>query len=358
MWVARRGRRQDDRRPRGAGADRAAVAWLTLDRTEAAPGGSSPTSRPRSRRRAHVAGVATGARRRLPLAEAAGLLAEAIGETPLLLVLDELERLADAPDALAVLGAVVRYAPPTMRIGARESARAGHRRRDRGDARPVAAVGEADLAFTAGEAARALADLGRPEVDPIAAVQATGGWVAGVLFEAWRSEDHVAGLGGEADPLYGYLSSQIVEQLHPDDRSFLIATSLLEEVTPAAAEALGQAAAGDRMVALRAERLPVTWSADGRSMRCHTRFREYLLECLQRRGEPGVRTLRAAHGALLAADGHARGRGGGVPARRRPRRRPRRSGARHRRVIERLDLAVAERWLEALADTAARRRRR
>ena len=33
--------------------------------------------------------------------------------TPLLLVVDELERLADAPDALAVLGAVVRYAPPS-----------------------------------------------------------------------------------------------------------------------------------------------------------------------------------------------------------------------------------------------------
>jgi DNA-binding SARP family transcriptional activator len=329
------------------------MAWLTLDATDAAPGRLVTYLEAALMRHApHVGGVGTGAlARRIPHAEAAGLLSEAVGATPLLLVVDELERLADAPDALAVLGAVVRYAPPTMRVvlvSRREliidtgtTATLGH----------VAAVGEADLAFTAGEAKLALADVGRGEVDPVAAVQATGGWVAGVLFEAWRSEDHIAGLGGEADPLYGYLSSQIVEQLHPDDREFLVATSLLEEVTPAAAEALGQAAAGDRMVALRAEHLPVTWSADGRSMRCHTRFREYLLECLQRRGDQGVRKLRAAHGALLAAEGHhedaveellrAGDRGGA------------RAAAEHAiaGVIERLDLAVAERWLEALADT-------
>ena len=349
------GRRgQDDGGRAGRALHRQAHGLAHAHATDAAPGRLVTYLEAALTRRApHVDGVGTGAlARRIPHAEAAGLLSEAVGGTPLLLVVDELERLADAPDALlAVLGAVVRYAPPTMRmvlvsrrelvIDAGTAATLGR----------VAAVGEADLAFTAGEAAQALAELGRPEVDPIAAVQATGGWVAGVLFEAWRSEDHVAGLGGEADPLYGYLSSQILEQLHPDDRLFLIATSLLEEVTPAAAEALGQAAAGDRMVALRAEHLPVTWSADGRSMRCHTRFREYLLECLQRRGDPGVRTLRAAHGALLAAEGHhedaveeflrAEDLGGARVA----------AEQAIAGVIERLDLAVAERWLEALADT-------
>ena len=154
-----------------------------------------------------VRGVGTGAlARRIAHAEAAGLLAEAVGKSPVLLVIDELERLAEAPEALAALGGLLRYAPPSMRIvliSRRELAV------DMGNAATlgrVAAVGEGDLAFTTEEAARALADVGRGEVDPIAAVEATGGWVAGVLFEAWRSEDHVAGLGGEADPHYGYLT--------------------------------------------------------------------------------------------------------------------------------------------------------
>ena len=46
-----------------------------------------------------------------------------------------------------------------------------------------------------------------------AAVESTAGWVTGVLFEGWRSSDHVAGQGGETDPLYDYLSSQILGQL-------------------------------------------------------------------------------------------------------------------------------------------------
>jgi DNA-binding SARP family transcriptional activator len=327
------------------------VTWLTLDATDAAPGRLVTYLEAALARCApQVDGVGTGAlARRIAHAEAAGLLAEAVATSPVLLVVDELERLAEAPEALAVLGGLIRYAPPSMRvvlISRRELAL------DLGNAPTlgrVAAVGEADLAFTTEEAGQALADVGRGEVDPIAAVAATGGWVAGVLFEAWRSEDHVAGIGGEADPLYGYLSSQILEQLDDADREFLVTTSLLEEVTPSAAEALGHSGAGDRLLALRASHLPVTWSADGHTMRCHTRFREFLLECLQRRGEEHVRALRAAHGELLAGEGHHEDaveellRGGELG---RARAAAERAIA---GVIERLDLAVAERWLHALS---------
>ncbi len=212
------------------------VSWLTLDATDAAPGRLvTYLEAALTRCSPQVRGVGTGAlARRIAHAEAAGLLAEAVGTSPVLLVIDELERLAEAPEALAALGGLLRYAPPSMRIvliSRRELAI------DMGNAATlgrVAAVGEGDLAFTTEEAARALADVGRGEVDPIAAVEATGGWVAGVLFEAWRSEDHVAGLGGEADPLYGYLSSQILELLDDEDREFLVATSLLDEVSPPA----------------------------------------------------------------------------------------------------------------------------
>src|SRR4051794_33549559 len=221
------------------------VAWLTLDATDAAPGRLVTYLEAALARCApQVEGVGTGAlARRIAHAEAAGLLAEAVGTVPVLLVIDELERLAEAPDALAALGGFVRYAPPTMRvvlISRRELAV------DMGNEATlgrVAAVGEGDLAFTTDEAARALADVGRGEVDPIAAVEATGGWVAGVLFEAWRSEDHVPRLGGEGDPPLAYLSSHIPPLPDAPHRELLVAPSLLEEVSPASAEALGQHAA-------------------------------------------------------------------------------------------------------------------
>ena len=43
--------------------------------------------------------------------------------------------------------------------------------------------------------------------------------MTGVLFEAWRASDHVIGLGGEADPLHGYLATEILDQLAPADAS-------------------------------------------------------------------------------------------------------------------------------------------
>jgi ATP/maltotriose-dependent transcriptional regulator MalT len=67
----------------------------------------------------------------------------------------------------------------------------------------------------------------------------TGGWVTGVLFEAWRSEEHTAVVGGGADPLHGYISSRILEELPRTDREFLVTTSVLDEVTAERARALG-----------------------------------------------------------------------------------------------------------------------
>src|SRR6185437_14418927 len=94
------------------------VAWLTLDDTDAAAGrlvtyleAALAAAVPATR---GVASAALAAR--LPHAEAAGLLAEAVGETPVVLVIDEVERIAHAPEALAVIGSLVRYAPPALRI--------------------------------------------------------------------------------------------------------------------------------------------------------------------------------------------------------------------------------------------------
>jgi DNA-binding SARP family transcriptional activator len=328
------------------------VAWLTLDRTDAAPGRlvtylEAALSRPLPQ----LSGVARGALAAgIAHAEAAGLLAEAVGDASVILVLDELERVGDSSEPWDVVEAFLRYSPPGARF-VLISRRAMPTALTALDG-SVAALGEEELAFTPAEAADALTALGEAEIDTAEVVGATGGWVTGVLFEAWRSAGHVAGVGGESDPLHGYLASHILDQLDPADRDFLVATSLLDQVSAARAEALGLRDAAQRLVALRAARLPVAWQPDGRAFRCHSRLREFLLERLERRGADEVRALRLAHGRLLAREGHdeeateellsASAPGDALVSAERA----------ILSVIERLDFPVAERWLDALAEVA------
>ncbi|GAB3349830.1 BTAD domain-containing putative transcriptional regulator [Modestobacter lapidis] len=327
------------------------VAWLTLDATDVAPGRLlvylEAAIAARVPEAAGVVSSALGAR--IPHAEAAGLLAESIGDTALLLVVDGLDQLAGegAADARAVLAALARYAPSTSRILLLGRVDVPIDVRGAGADR-AAAVGEADLAFRPDEAAEALAEAGMTDIDPVRAVEATGGWVTGVLFEAWRSREHVAGAGGEADPLHGYLASQILSHLDEADEEFLVGTALLDEVTAARAAALGQQRAGERLAALRAHHLPVSWDAGKGGMRCHPRFREYLRTRLERREPADVRLLRRAHGELMVSEGHLEEAVEEFLAAGAPELALGAAETGIHAVIGRLDFAVAERWLAAL----------
>jgi len=329
------------------------AAWLTVDETDAAPGRLlTYLEAALAIQVPEVSGVATWAlRQSVPHREAAGLLAESVGERPTLLVIDELERIASSADALAVIAAFVRYCPPALHVilvSRQELAL------DLGTRAllAAAALDERDLAFTVEEAAKALPPARSSGIDPAEAVEATGGWVTGVLFEAWRSEDHVVGIGGEADPLHGYLGSQVLDQLSSEERDFLISTSLLTDVTATKARALGQPGAATLLAGLRTRHLPVTWEPDGRTMRCHTRLREYLVTLLERKQPPDVAVLRCAYGALLEDEGHFEDAveeylRAGAP-----------ELALHAAegaldaVVARLDFSVAERWLHALRSVA------
>jgi ATP/maltotriose-dependent transcriptional regulator MalT/DNA-binding SARP family transcriptional activator len=329
------------------------TAWLTVDDTDRAPGRLvTYLEAALGRVVPSVVGVASQALAAgLPHAEAAGILAEALGDEPLLLVVDEVERLGQDAASWLVLDVFRRYAaqPTGLVLISRRSIPA-----ELFTPSPVevATVGEADLAFLPAEARAALARVGKADVDAARAVESTGGWVTGVLFEAWRSDEHVSGAGGEADPLYGYLSTQILNDLDPQDRDFLERTALLDEVTAARAEALGVTDAGTRLITIRAAHVPVTWSPDGSAMRCHSRFREYLLQRLERRGQAAIRDLRLAHAAQLSAEGSMEEATDEYLRAGAPREALRTAELAIMRVIERTDFAVAERWLEALGDVA------
>jgi ATP/maltotriose-dependent transcriptional regulator MalT/DNA-binding SARP family transcriptional activator len=333
-----------------------AVAWLTIDTPDAAagrlltyleaalleviPGMSAAASDALGQGIGHI--------------EAAGLLAQQTSGTQLTVVVDELERIADSDAALSVLSSFLRHAPATLHTVlisrrpvpldvSRNVGIAG-----------MGSVSESDLAFTVQEAADALQLIGRASIDATEAVKATGGWVAGVLFEAWRSDVHVHGAGGEADPLSGYLATEIMSTLGEPEQSFLISTSLLEEVTPARAEALGLAGAAERLAELRTRHLPVTFATNRLVMRCHPRFREYLRDRLDHGDPASARALRHAHARLLCDERRYEDATeeflaiGSIDAA---------ESAAERAILEviaRGDAAVAARWLAALPEDRIR----
>jgi LuxR family maltose regulon positive regulatory protein len=277
------------------------VTWLTLDALDDAPGRLlNYLEAALARVYPDIEGVVGRAlATRVPHVEAAGLLADATADRPVVVVLDQLERIADAPEALAVVSAFLRYAPQTLH------AVVCSRRELTLEIDSTAAwadavrVGEAELAFTVPEARKAMALRGSEALDAEGAVAATGGWVTGVLFEAWRSEQHVYGAGGEADPLHGYLAAHILADLDHAQREFLVRTALCDEVNVRRGEALGLTDVGARLGELRGLHLPASWNDERRSMRLHPRLREYLLELLGRRPDHEVAELRRRYVALL-----------------------------------------------------------
>jgi DNA-binding SARP family transcriptional activator len=281
------------------------VAWLTLDPADAAPGRLLVYLEAALRAALPETGaIATDALAAGVLhPEAAGILAQALPHRPAVVVLDEMERIAESRSALAVVSGLVRSLHPEIRvvlIGRVEVelddvARLGY------DA--VGRLGEHQLAFDAAEAAGALKLHELQDADPQSVVRATGGWVTGVLFEAWRSRDHVGGAGGEADPLAGYLAAEILDGLDRAERDFLVETSVFAEVDARRAAAIGTPDAAELLARLARRRLPATWRENGSVLRCHPRFREYLRTLLDRRDPTRTRELRRRFGLALAAEG-------------------------------------------------------
>ena len=189
---------------------------------------------------------------------------------------------------------------------------------------------------------------GGTDIDPVDALVETGGWVTGVMFEAWRANDHVIGLGGEADPLHGYLATQILGPAGTGRRILPGPDQPVDRGHLARAESLGIAQASARLHSLAGQRLPVSWRDGGLVMRCHPRFREFLLKLLSREDEDDQLALRRAHGRLLVAEGHDEEAvveylGAGCLAEAYSVILPVLD-----RVIERTDFALAEEWLRML----------
>jgi len=279
------------------------IAWLSLDGTEqtagrllvyleAAVGGAVAAA-------TSVATDAMGGG--LQAGEAAGLLAERLQGSQLLMVCDNVERIAADEDCNAVLSSFARYLPSGINLVLISRVDIALDLVSTSERGRLGELPENELAFDVEEAGEALRAAGRDDADPAGALSATAGWVTGVLCEGWRQAPCRK---PDPDSLLSYIGANIFNPLSPAERTFLLHTSLLDEVSVAGARALGQANAVHIMARLRTRHLPVTWAADGSRMTPQPVLRHFLLAALEREDAETIAEVRRRHADLLIADGN------------------------------------------------------
>ncbi len=209
-----------------------------------------------------------------------------------LLVIDDSHLLAGIPEAVAVLAALARNGRPGLRLVlvgrvALSLPGLGVEADD-----PGGTVGDDVLRATRGEAEEILRSHGS-SVDIDEAVKQSGGWIAGLLFEAWGATRDAVGVS--LDPLGGYLEREVRSRITPDDWDLLVASSVFSEVDARRAEAVGVDDARSWLITLRSAGLPAVWGKGESRMRLHPRVGELLRDELMT-GPPGRRhsVLRAA----------------------------------------------------------------
>ena len=277
------------------------VVWLSLDRGDADPWRLITDLQAAIEEHVDtVHGLCAAARAdsRSPR-DVAGMLAEATHGRPLVVVLDDLERLHGLDAAHQVIGGFTRFAPPTLRIVLISRRNIVDDLDEKLPAGLFATIGNAELALTPEEAATVLGNSAVALADPEEIIDAHGGWITGVLAEAGLRPGLMV-----TDPAQGlamYYTKHILPILDDDEKWFLVATALLTEVTAADARELGQRDPSALLTRIAAKPLPVSWAQGGQIMRVHPRFREYLLGRLA--GSAEEADLRSRYGGLLLQEG-------------------------------------------------------
>ncbi|MBI0296122.1 transcriptional regulator [Streptomyces sp. PRKS01-29] len=239
--------------------------------------------------------------RGLSASETGALLARALAGTELVLVLDRVETIGGRAGAEGLLDALVGSLPegPRLILVSRVDLPPGLG--GLGDVHRVAFLEDGELAFDVTEAAEALRRIDRGidrGGDPSHLVEATGGWVTGVLYDWWGVDSSASAAQHEC------LAAALLSQLTPAEAALLVRTSLLEDgVTAEQAGALGLTSPDWTMAALRGRRLPLIWSPDGSRMIALPRFRHHLRREIACLDAETLRVLRRGHATLLLGRG-------------------------------------------------------
>lgn len=230
------------------------VAWVTLDSGDDRPDVFWPLLLEALRRAGATAPVAdtastdSAAVDQFPLAELAADLAGR--DTPVVLVLDDLQAIRGSSAVVDGLAYLVRYASATLRlvlVSRRDPPLALQRYRLAGE---LSEIRTNDLAFGERETRALLARHGVSlSAESVRALRSrTEGWAAGISLAAMSMavhpdpEEYVAELSGDDHAIATYLVEEVLETLPADARQLLLATSFTERVN---AELAVELAGGD-----------------------------------------------------------------------------------------------------------------
>lgn len=189
--------------------------------------------------------------------------------------------------------------------------------------RQMAKVLAYDLRFTPDEAHAFLnrvAELDLPSESIQTLVQETEGWAAALQLalasltrgQGGSIQTMIEAFRGTNRYLFDYLSEDVLAGLTREVQSFLLGSSILEQMSPNLCDALLDIANSREILeVLEAQNLFIVALDDHREWyRYHHLFRDFLQERLRRRQGDGVRAL---HLRAVAYLGHRRRRPGGLP---------------------------------------------
>lgn len=215
---------------------------------------------------------------------------------PLVVVVDDGERLKGAKESCLLLGALLAARPATLRLAIASRSALDLKVAKARAAGTLSDLAADELLFTAGECAEVLrgqlgCDPDGEQVDAI--VEATGGWPLGVTLIAAAGGGVAGGDLRSADAVRGYLAEEVLDGLDPALRSAVLDAAVSSALTPAVTEGLG---------------LPEDFLAEierlGLALRgaYHPLLREFLLERLAAERSPTE--LAALHARVAQAVQH------------------------------------------------------
>lgn len=249
----------------------------------------------------------TGSRRAIDTREVLGELASELRQLlldPLTIVVDDAERLADSDEALALLEDLIAIdaGPVSIAVASRTPLRL--RVAKLASAGRLVELGPRDLAFSPEECA-ALLDLqdgrahGQDEVEAL--FDATEGWPLGVALGAATQRAGEAIGPTSATTLMAFLDEEVLDRLPPDIRTAVVDSSIVEELSPACAQAIGLPPDFQRRVAGSGVPLRV----DNGTFAFHPLVRELLRARLEAERPRARRDeLHTAVAPALQSDGH------------------------------------------------------
>jgi len=167
----------------------------------------------------------------------------------------------------------------------------------------VGTISEPELSFRVDEIAELLVHRGL-SANAEAIEASSGGWAAGIVFEALRGSQRGPSTPPSEDPFFEYFGSEVVGALPAELRDVVLRSALLEVVTAEQLRLLLDLPSADALFEeVCRQHLPGTIGPDG--LRYNPRFREFLLARLGREQPENLKILMVRHAWALLAAGHA-----------------------------------------------------